>query len=476
MSAPFVVREVQKHFYWGALRKDAKRVCNRCRHCAQLNSVRQAAHGLFSSQKAESPRALLAMDYTVVGESESGMKYILVLLDLFSGAIELAATKDQGAKTTCNAFLDKIVWRYGMPLVLFSDAAPQLIGAMMQELVKTLGNTKMMNTRTASASSNGGAERVMRYLNKCLRSLSDEAYRKWDEHLQAFCFAYNIATRPGIEMSPFEVGYGRTPRIPGLHQLTATENQRLTIEDLPDAAVPSAHFAVLQKNIAIAHQIAKNVRNYQREEVARNLNGRGRPRRFAVGQAITYYKACTQPVAGRRAKHSLEWYPGTVTKLLGTTGVEIRDTDTGRLFQRHNANVNPCQTPGRLIRAAPAPPIRVGGVVLYPACEEDMDKATLAEITKITETEVELALWATTGQSWETAVWKRAYVDEEGRLALKPLNYHRSLRGHELWVGTNSVEVIEKLPVRGLSLTGAGKLTAAALREVRDSGAHLHLF
>jgi hypothetical protein len=113
---------------------------------------------------------------------------------------------------------------------------------------------------------------------------------------------------------------------------------------------------------------------------------------------------------------------------------------------------------------------------LYPAWEEDAGKATLAEITKITETEVEIALWATTGRSWEAAVWKRAYVDEEGRIALKPLNYHRNLRGHELWVGTNSVEVIENLPVRGLALTGAGKLTAAALREVRDSGARLHLF
>ena len=120
----------------------------------------------------------------------------------------------------------------------------------------------------------------------------------------------NVPVRGGV--------WAHTPNPGGLHQLTAAENQRLTIENLPDAAVPSAHFAMLQKNIAIAHQIAKNVRNYQREEVARNLNGRGRPRRFTVGQAITYYKACTQPVAGRRAKHSLEWYPGTVTKLLGS--------------------------------------------------------------------------------------------------------------------------------------------------------------
>jgi hypothetical protein len=416
------------------------------------------------------------MDYTVVGESESGMKYILVLLDLFSGAIELAATKDQGAKTTCDAFLDKIVWIYGMPLVLFSDAAPQLIGAMMQELVKTLGNTKMMNTRTASASSNGGAERVMRYLNKCLRSLSDEAYRKWDEHLQAFCFAYNIATRPGIEMSPFEVEYGRTPRIPGLHQLTAAENQRLAIQALPDTAVPSAHFKMLQKNIATAHQIAKNVRNYQRTEIARELNRRGRPRRFEIGQAITYYKACTKPVAGRRAKHGLEWYPGTVTKILGATGVEIQDTGTGRLFQRHNANVNPCQAPGRLIRAAPAPLITVGEVIMYPAWEDDTGKATLARITTITETEVEVELWATIGKSWATAVWKRAYVDGEGRIALKPLDYNRELRGHQLWTGTNSVEAVENPPVKGLGITGTGKLTAAALREVRGSGARLHLF
>jgi len=113
---------------------------------------------------------------------------------------------------------------------------------------------------------------------------------------------------------------------------------------------------------------------------------------------------------------------------------------------------------------------------MYPAWEEDMGKATLAEITNITETEVELALWATTSQSWEAAVWKRAYVDAEGRLALKPLNYRRDLRGHDLWTGTNSVEAVENLTARGLDLTGAGKLTAAALREVRGSGARLHLF
>ena len=55
-------------------------MCDHFRHFAQLNinSARQAAHGWFISQKAESQRALLAVDYTVVGESDAGVKDILV--------------------------------------------------------------------------------------------------------------------------------------------------------------------------------------------------------------------------------------------------------------------------------------------------------------------------------------------------------------------------------------------------------------
>ena len=47
-----------------------------------------------------------------------------------------------------------------------------------------------------------------------IRTTIGEDQREWDEHLDQLCFAYNTATHSTTGATPFEVVYGRKPKLP----------------------------------------------------------------------------------------------------------------------------------------------------------------------------------------------------------------------------------------------------------------------
>ena len=75
-----------------------------------------------------------------------GYSYILVIADYFSKWTEAFPIKDKCADTVADVLVDKIILRFGMPLVIHSDQGREFENGLIESLCSLLGCVK---TRTA---------------------------------------------------------------------------------------------------------------------------------------------------------------------------------------------------------------------------------------------------------------------------------------------------------------------------------------
>jgi transposase InsO family protein len=79
------------------------------------------------------------VDFTEVKPGRYGYKYLLVLIDTFSGWVEVFPTKRETAQVVAKVLLEKIIPRYGIPETLGSDNGLAFISNILQGLAWAVG-------------------------------------------------------------------------------------------------------------------------------------------------------------------------------------------------------------------------------------------------------------------------------------------------------------------------------------------------
>ena len=87
----------------------------------------------------EKPRQHWEIDFTEVRPSKYRYRYLLVLVDTFSGWVEAFPTKGETAIVVAKKILEEIVPRYGLPVTMSSDNGPAFVSQIVQGLAWALG-------------------------------------------------------------------------------------------------------------------------------------------------------------------------------------------------------------------------------------------------------------------------------------------------------------------------------------------------
>ncbi len=124
-------------------------------------------------------------------ESNSGNKYILVMVDQFSKWTECAALPDQQAETVAEQFLNHFIVTFGCPLEIHSDQGKQFDGNLIHTFCKLLQITKT-HTTPYHPSSNGQVERYNRLLLQMIQSFAQDNPRDWDKQLPLVVMATHV--------------------------------------------------------------------------------------------------------------------------------------------------------------------------------------------------------------------------------------------------------------------------------------------
>ena len=206
-------KKIQQRFFWKGLTKDVKEYVQSCQTCQETKAPKSTNVAPLKPLNPTGVWSLITSDFLGPFEkTEDGNLYILVFIDHVSKWAVAFATPDQRTETVAECFI-KLTKQYGIPDSLLTDQGRSFEAQLYQELLEVL-DVKKLRTTPYHPESDGLSERFNRTLLQLLRSYGNDHKKNWDTLLDQLVFTYNTTTHDTTNATPFEIMFGRKPKIP----------------------------------------------------------------------------------------------------------------------------------------------------------------------------------------------------------------------------------------------------------------------
>ena len=153
------------------------------------------------------------MDFITKLPVSKGHDSILVVCDRFLKMSHFVATIEKTtAEELARLFRDNVWKLHGLPESMISDRGPQFVAGVTKELNKMLEIETKLST-AYHPETDGQTERTNQELKQYLRMYVNHRQNNWAEWLATVEFAFNNKVYTATRSSPFQVNYGREPRM-----------------------------------------------------------------------------------------------------------------------------------------------------------------------------------------------------------------------------------------------------------------------
>lgn len=198
-------------FFWPRMARDIEEKCQKCERCFRRKAVPQKAAPL-ENISATYPLELLCMDYLSIEPDSRDTRNVLVITDHFTKFAMAVPTTDQKARTVAKALWEHFIVHYGFPSRLLSDQGRDFESKTIRELCTLIGADKV---RTTPYHPRGNpVERFNRTLLGMLGTLEEKDKHHWRDFVKPLVHAYNCTRNDATGYSPYELMFGRQPRLP----------------------------------------------------------------------------------------------------------------------------------------------------------------------------------------------------------------------------------------------------------------------
>ena len=207
---------VQDRCWWPGMSKDVEVYCKQCRRC--VVSKAKKVNSTMDTLLAKRPLEVLAIDFTLLEPSSSGIENALVLTDVFTWYTQVISTKDQNASTVAKVLVRDWFGRFGVPQRIHSDQGRNFESTLVKELYAIYGIAKSRTT-PYYPQGNAQAERFNRTLHDRLRTLPNTQKKHWPDHLPELVYSYNCTPHSTTSYSPYYLMFGMDSKLPLDHLL-----------------------------------------------------------------------------------------------------------------------------------------------------------------------------------------------------------------------------------------------------------------
>lgn len=202
---------VRNRFYWSKMASDIEYKVRTCGRCIRRKVLPEKAAPLVNII-TNRPLQLVCMDFLTLEPDRSNVKDVLVITDHFTKYALAIPTPNQKAKTVAKCLWEQFICYYGYPERLHSDQGPDFESHLIKELCEIAGVQKV---RTTPYHPRGNpVERFNRTLLNMLGTLETKQKSCWKEFVKPLVHAYNCTRNDTTGFSPYELMFGRQPRLP----------------------------------------------------------------------------------------------------------------------------------------------------------------------------------------------------------------------------------------------------------------------
>ncbi|GJW73912.1 putative reverse transcriptase domain-containing protein, partial [Tanacetum coccineum] len=176
-------------YWWPGMKKDIVEYVSKCLTYLKVKAEHQRPSGLLH-----------------------GHDTIWVIVDrLTKSAHFLPMRKDYKMERLARLYLDEIVTRHGVPILIISDRDSRFTSRFWQSMQEALG-TRLDMSMAYHPQIDGQSEHTIQTLEDMLRACVLDLRGSWDVYLPLVEFSYNNSYHSSVRCAPFEALYGRKCR------------------------------------------------------------------------------------------------------------------------------------------------------------------------------------------------------------------------------------------------------------------------
>jgi hypothetical protein len=203
----------QSRFYWPTMYDDTKSFVRRCIQCQR--------HGNINIRDAMPLTSNLQIDiFDVWGinfigsfPNLEGYKYILIADDYVSKLVKALPCWAANAMHSKKMFHEVIFPGYRVPRIVISDGGSHFIDRTFRKALSKVGVDHQIST-TYHPQTSGQAETSNKQIKNTLPKTVNKMGRSWRSKLSEALWAYQMAYKMPISMTPYQLVYGKTCHLP----------------------------------------------------------------------------------------------------------------------------------------------------------------------------------------------------------------------------------------------------------------------
>lgn len=200
---------ITQNFIWNNIRRSIAKVIARCTLCQQAKVPNQILQAHMKSIIPQDIDDLLAIDiFGPLPSSIRGVKYILVVLNVFSKYVKLYTLRKANTKSIVNK-LNSYFNSVTKPKKILSDNATYFTGKLWKEFLQSNGITELHSSKYYPQGN--PSERVMREIGRLLRTYCHGKHSSWGTYVEKIEMWINCCVHESTGVAPIQLQEGIHP-------------------------------------------------------------------------------------------------------------------------------------------------------------------------------------------------------------------------------------------------------------------------